>query len=78
MANSNGNGIYVSFALMFAAFSIATIVITLILVQQVYDAGPPTNVDHTALAYVRIANWIYVGFLALGMAMGLKAAYWDK
>lgn len=50
-------------SLAFLAFTIATITITLLLVNEVRDG----DVDGAKLTYVQVANWIYVGFMAVGL-----------
>ena len=57
------------FSLMFIAFTIATITVTLLLVDEVRDG----NVDSAKLTYVQVANWIYVGFMAVGLLAAMLA-----
>ncbi len=51
------------FSIMLAAFSIATITVTLLFVREV-DRG---TIDVRKLDFVEAANWIFVGLLGLAV-----------
>lgn len=48
------------FSILFLLFTIVTITITLLLINEVKDGSP----DNTKVTYVQVANWIYVGLMA--------------
>jgi len=55
------------FSLLFLIFTVATITVTLLLVDEVRNSIP----NNAKLTYVQVANWIYVGFLGLGLMAAL-------
>lgn len=50
------------------------IIVTLLVIQQIEDAGVASTVDRSALTFVKVGNWIYVGLLGLAFLFGLTAA----
>jgi len=61
---------------LFIAFSIATLTITLLLVEEVRKSSEcMAHVDTDKLTYVQVANWIYVG-VASALLMSMATSYY--
>lgn len=60
---------------LFLAFVIAVIAVTLLLVEEVRN----NSIDEAKLTFVQVANWIYVGLLALAVvAVAISTPYFIK
>lgn len=46
----------------------------MLVIQQIEDAGVASTVDRSALTFVKVGNWIYVGLLGLAFLFGLTIA----